>query len=45
MLDYPERKPNRLLDYDYSMPGWYFVTTCVKIGNVYLVKLKIVKWF
>jgi len=30
MPDYPERKPNRLFGYDYSMQGWYFVTICAK---------------
>lgn len=24
------RKPNRLKDFDYSQPGWYFVTICTK---------------
>ena len=23
---YPDSKPHRLQDYDYSQPGWYFVT-------------------
>ncbi len=26
----PERKKNRLADYDYSQPGAYFITVCVK---------------
>ncbi|HCC23862.1 TPA: hypothetical protein DF272_06840, partial [Candidatus Falkowbacteria bacterium] len=26
----PERKKNRLEDFDYSQNGWYFVTTCIK---------------
>ena len=26
----PERKPNRLKEYDYSTPGAYFITICVK---------------
>ena len=30
MNDYPQRKPNRLKDYDYSLEGAYFVTICVK---------------
>ena len=27
-MKYPERKPLRLKNYDYSTPGAYFVTTC-----------------
>lgn len=27
---HPERKLNRLPDYDYSQTGWYFTTICVK---------------
>ena len=30
MKDYPQRKPNRLQDYDYSFDGAYFVTICTK---------------
>lgn len=30
MKDYPERKRNRLKNYDYSQNGRYFVTICVK---------------
>ena len=26
----PQRKPTRLKDYDYSTPGYYFVTLCVQ---------------
>jgi len=26
----PERKTIRLKDYDYSTPGWYFITICTK---------------
>ena len=26
----PERKQNRLVDYDYSQPGAYFITVCTK---------------
>ncbi len=29
-MDYPQRKPARLKDYDYSTPGAYFVTVCTK---------------
>ena len=27
---YPERKPNRLKEYDYSQSGYYYVTICVQ---------------
>ena len=27
-MEYPERKPNRLKNYDYSNPGAYFITIC-----------------
>ena len=26
----PKRKPTRLKDYDYSIPGAYFITICTK---------------
>ncbi|MGM9607334.1 MAG: REP-associated tyrosine transposase [Oscillospiraceae bacterium] len=29
-MEKPERKPNRLKEYDYSQPGAYFVTVCTK---------------
>ena len=29
-MDLPKRKPNRLSDFDYSMPGAYFITVCTK---------------
>lgn len=29
-MELPKRKPNRLPDFDYSTPGAYFVTICVK---------------
>ena len=29
-MDLPQRKPNRLKDYDYSTPGIYFITICTK---------------
>ncbi len=29
-MDRPSRKPNRLTGYDYSQPGYYFVTICTK---------------
>lgn len=27
-MDLPKRKPNRLKEYDYSQPGYYFITIC-----------------
>ena len=30
MNDLPQRKPNRLIDYDYNQNGAYFVTICAK---------------
>lgn len=30
MMDLPTRKPTRLKEYDYSAPGAYFITLCVK---------------
>ena len=30
MKEFPQRKPNRLKDYDYSHDGAYFVTICAK---------------
>ena len=29
-MEYPQRKPNRLKEYDYSTPGAYFITICTK---------------
>ena len=29
-MDIPERKPNRLPNFDYSSPGVYFITICVE---------------
>ena len=29
-MEQPKRKPTRLKDYDYSTPGYYFVTLCTK---------------
>lgn len=29
-MEHPQRKPNRLKKYDYSMPGAYFITICTK---------------
>ena len=30
MNNRPVRKPNRLHQYDYSLPGYYFITVCTK---------------
>ena len=29
-MDLPKRKPNRLVNFDYSTPGAYFITICTK---------------
>lgn len=29
-MELPKRKPNRLPDYDYSTPNFYFITVCAK---------------
>ena len=29
-MEYPERKPNRLTEYDYSTDGAYFITICTQ---------------
>ena len=29
-MSHPERKQNRLMGYDYSQNGAYFITVCVK---------------
>ena len=29
-MDYPQRKTTRLKNYDYSTPGYYFITVCAK---------------
>ena len=29
-MEFPNRKPTRLKDYDYSRPGAYFITICTK---------------
>ena len=29
-MDFPNRKPNRLPSFDYSTPGAYFITICIK---------------
>ncbi len=39
MNDLPKRKPTRLKDYDYSTPGAYFITICVKDRKQILSKI------
>ena len=29
-MELPKRKPNRLKDFDYNTPGYYFITICTK---------------
>ena len=29
-MDFPQRKPNRIPNFDYSTPGAYFVTVCTE---------------
>ncbi len=36
----PERKPNRLKEYDYSNSGWYYVTICTKNHIAYFGRIK-----
>ncbi len=38
-MDLPKRKPTRLKDYDYSTPGTYFITICVKERKAVLSKI------
>jgi len=38
-MDKPKRKPTRLKEYDYSTPGAYFVTICVKDKKQILSKI------
>jgi len=37
--DLPERKPTRLKGYDYSTPGAYFITICIKDRKQLLSKI------
>lgn len=37
--DFPSRKPTRLKGYDYSTPGAYFITICVKDRKELLSKI------
>ncbi len=34
-MDLPKRKPTRLIGYDYSTPGAYFITVCTKDRKSY----------
>ncbi len=36
----PERKPNRLKEYDYSNCGWYYVTICTKNNVKHFGRIK-----
>lgn len=38
-MDLPKRKPTRLKGYDYSTPGAYFITVCVKDKKQLLGKI------
>jgi len=38
-MDLPKRKPTRLKGYDYSTPGAYFITICVKGRKQLLCKI------
>ena len=38
-MEFPKRKSTRLKDYDYSTPGAYFVTICVKDRKELLSKI------
>lgn len=40
MKNHPNRKPNRLKDYDYSQDGYYFVTLCTKNRENFFGKIK-----
>ena len=39
-MEYPKRKNNRLIDYDYSKSGAYFITICTKDKNSILSELE-----
>ena len=38
-MELPKRKPTRLKGYDYSTPGAYFITICVKDKKQLLSKI------
>ena len=38
-MDYPQRKTIRLKNYDYSTPGYYFITVCAKDKKKLLEKM------
>lgn len=38
-LDIPNRKPNRLNNYDYSQNGAYFITICIKDKQKFLCNI------
>ncbi|MBC7751325.1 MAG: hypothetical protein H7Z73_06345 [Candidatus Saccharibacteria bacterium] len=39
MIELPQRKRNRLLGYDYSQNGAYFITICIKDKHEILGKI------
>jgi REP element-mobilizing transposase RayT len=41
MLDLPIRKPNRLIGYDYSQEGCYFITICTKDKRPVLCRITV----
>jgi putative transposase len=40
VMEYPQRKSNRLRSYDYSSGGYYYVTICTKNGGNFLASIK-----
>ena len=38
-LNLPKRKHHKLKNYDYSLPGYYYVTICVNDGNTVLSRV------
>ena len=40
-MEFPNRKTIRLPDYDYSTPGYYFITICTKNKKQYLSKIDV----
>jgi len=42
-MDLPKRKPIRLKDYDYSTPGAYFITICVKERKAILSNINVAR--
>ena len=40
-MEMPNRKPNRIADYDYSQTGAYFVTVCTQERKKILSKISV----